>query len=73
LGLCELVRKPARPSIDKRSIKRAIIRYLLSCIDAKPTDVRPDQVASAKRHLAEIRLNDPKFLAEIERYYSPDN
>ena len=56
-----------------RSTKRAIIRYLLSCIAAKPTDVRPDQVASAKRHLAEIRRNDPKFVAETERYFSPDN
>src|SRR5580704_17769585 len=50
-----------------RFIKRAIIRYLWSCANAKPTDVRPEQAASAKRHLAELRIKEPQIVTAVER------
>jgi hypothetical protein len=49
------------------AIKRSIIRYLRSCTDAKPTDVRPEQASSARRILAELRRKDPKLVADVER------
>jgi hypothetical protein len=55
------------------SIKRAVIRYLQSCVDAKPTDVQPAQAAAAKRHLERIRRDDPKIFAEAERFISRQN
>jgi hypothetical protein len=48
-------------------VKRAIIRYLYSCSESKPTTVRPEQAAAAKRFLAEIRHKDPQRVAEVDR------
>jgi hypothetical protein len=55
------------------SIKRAVIRYLQSCVDAQPTDVQPAQAAAAKRYLDRIRRDDPKIFAEAERFISRQN
>jgi hypothetical protein len=49
------------------AIKRAIIRYLYSCAESKPTAVRPEQASSARGHLAELRRKDPKLVADVER------
>jgi hypothetical protein len=52
------------------SIKRAIIRYLYSCAESKPTAVRPEQAAAAKRFLADIRQKDPQRVAEVDRNWA---
>jgi hypothetical protein len=49
------------------SIQRATIRYLRSCAESKPTAVRPEQAAAAKKVLAEFGQKDPKRVAEVDR------
>lgn len=54
---------------DHGTIKRAIIRYCLTCArDIPPAATEePPHVTKAKEHLETLRKRDPKLVAEVER------
>jgi hypothetical protein len=53
---------PARPGFDAPIIRRAVIRYALSCTDRK-----------AKEFLAVIRKSDPDLVADTEAWFKTES
>jgi hypothetical protein len=58
------------------SIKRAIIRYMLTSTQAKPanaekpaTDINNQYVERGKKYLEQLRKRDPKTVKEAERFF----
>ncbi|MEX0715112.1 MAG: hypothetical protein WD066_00925 [Planctomycetaceae bacterium] len=56
---------------DVGSVKRAIVRYFLVCAASAPKDDPnpPAHVASARKHLVDLRARDPKIVQEAERFF----
>ena len=52
------------------SIRRAIVRYMHACTKDMPKEAtqKPDHVAAAEKHLAELRERDPKLVKDVERF-----
>lgn len=52
------------------SIRRAIVRYMHACTKDMPKDAtaKPDHVANAEKHLAQLRESDPKLVKDVERF-----
>lgn len=61
-----------RKEFDVSAIKRAIIRYFMSCERDRPADATtdPPHVADAKERLEELRRRDPKLVSDVERIFS---
>ncbi|MEX1095919.1 MAG: hypothetical protein WED34_07710 [Planctomycetales bacterium] len=55
---------------DAAAIKRAIIRYFLTCARDVPAGATtdPPHVAKAKAHLETLKKRDPKLVADVERF-----
>lgn len=57
---------------DLPSIKRAIIRYMLASTKDLPEDKSgdaPAHVLTGQKHVAALRVKDPKRVAEVEKYF----
>lgn len=59
------------PDYDVPSIKRAIIRFMLTCAKAEPNDEQRKYVESAQRHVAELEARDPNTFADAKRLFIP--
>jgi hypothetical protein len=58
--------------LNGRSTKRAIVRYMISStrdFPAGDNELPGNHVIEGARHLAELRTQDPKTVAEAERYF----
>ncbi|HEV3299727.1 MAG TPA: hypothetical protein VG055_08800 [Planctomycetaceae bacterium] len=55
---------------DVEATKISVYEFLRACINAKRTEVLPEQVAAAHRHSAILRMKDPQFFRRYEHPFS---